>query len=123
MVGRKEIGRSSRPSKVDAKGETKKEEEKRRADNLHCLLPLLHLDVLQDDEAEQNASDTASDVSDDAGARPSRCTGVSVPLVGGVPKVQGKEGEHPRHLQNPRQLSPTRVRRFVAPEPCGGDKK
>ena len=123
MVGRKEIGRSSRPGEVDAKGETKKEEEKRGADNLHCLLPLLHLDVLQDDEAEQNASDTASNVSDDAGARPSRCTGVSVPLVGGVPEVQGKEGEHPRHLQNPRQLSPTRVGRLVAPEPWRGKKK
>ena len=123
MVGRKEIGRPSRPGEVDAKGETKKEEEKRGRDNLHGLLPLFHLDVLQDDEAEQNASDTASDVSDEAGARPCCCTGVIVPLVGGVPEVQGKEGEHPRHLQNPRQLSPTRVGRLVAPEPWRGKKK
>ena len=84
---RNDTGSSARPNKVYSSGEAKQEEEERGAEHLQQLLPVFHLDVFQDDEAQEKASDGAAEVGDHA--VPS--VNALVASVGRISKVRDKE--------------------------------
>ena len=120
---------SPRTSQVDPKSETDEEKEEGSADNLPKLLPPLqkkneekeeatsplHLDVLEQDEAEEKAGDSSTDVCDHAVAG----INVVVTPIGGIAEVENPEANDWCYLQHPRQLSPHSKRRLVFPKPIG----
>ena len=110
---RNDTGSSARPNKVYSGGEAKQEEEERGAEHLQQLLPVFHLDVFQDDEAQEKASDGAAEVGDHA--VPS--LNVVVTSVGSVTKVECPEAKDRCHLKNPGQLPPKGKRRLVLAKP------
>ena len=112
----KHTGGPSWPRKVDSDGHSNQEEEEWRGDHLHGLLPSLHFDILQHDEAKQDASNGAPSVSYDAGARTS-VTGISVSSVRGMAKVKSKEAEQPNQLESPCQLTTACMGCLVAAKP------
>ena len=60
---------------------------KRRGDLTTQLLPPLHLDILEHDEAEEKAGDSSTDVCDHAVAG----INVVVTPIGGIAEVENKE--------------------------------
>ena len=93
---------SARPGEIDSGGKTKEEEEERGAENLQQLFPVFHFHIFQDNEAQQKASDGASEV----GNHTVPSLNVVVASVGCITKVECPEAKDWCHLQNPRQFPP-----------------
>ena len=116
MLGGKDTGGSAGPGKIHPNGHSNQKEEKRRRENLRGLFPSFHFDVLQHDEAKQDASNGATRMSYHADAG-TRGTCIRVSSVGGMAKVKGKEAEEPGQLQSPRQLTTARMGCLVPAKP------
>ena len=110
---RNDTGCSARPNKVYSGGKAKQEEEERGAEHLQQLFPVFHLDVFQDDEAQQKASDGATKVGDHAVPG----FNVVVASVGRITKVECPEAKDRCHLKNPGQLPPKGKRLLVLAKP------